>query len=375
MRILFMTLLTNGDINGGYTYRKSMAKVLEEIVGKENLDIVNSQLDKSNWPGNIIHKTKYFSKKDKIINFLSGNITQLSSADCRFFSRLINDRKYDFVFLGCSEGGKLAKIARKKGLKVITIFNDIVFNAVDNKMKSMRFLKKLLYFPIAQREKKSEFLTIKYSNCNIVLNERDSKLFNDIWKVYPTAISPICIEDKYKKSSLNHMNSQFTLLFVGSYNWWPNIEGITWFCENVMPMLDSDIVLRIVGFNMEQLSNKLGLNGNVRVIGTVEDLGLEYENADLVVAPILSGDGMKTKTAEALMYGKNIVASPEALEGFVGLDNSLCVTVEDYKNRINEFRYSQDSKFNIKNRELYEMNYSVSSAVERIHRLLSECED
>ena len=370
-----MTLLTNGDINGGYTYRKSMAKVLEEIVGKENLDIVNSQLDKSNWPGNIIHKTKYFSKKDKIINFLSGNITQLSSADCRFFSRLINDRKYDFVFLGCSEGGKLAKIARKKGLKVITIFNDIVFNAVDNKMKSMRFLKKLLYFPIAQREKKSEFLTIKYSNCNIVLNERDSKLFNDIWKVYPTAISPICIEDKYKKSSLNHMNSQFTLLFVGSYNWWPNIEGITWFCENVMPMLDSDIVLRIVGFNMEQLSNKLGLNGNVRVIGTVEDLGLEYENADLVVAPILSGDGMKTKTAEALMYGKNIVASPEALEGFVGLDNSLCVTVEDYKNRINEFRYSQDSKFNIKNRELYEMNYSVSSAVERIHRLLSECED
>jgi len=35
-----------------------------------------------------------------------------------------------------------------------------------------------------------------------------------------------------------------------------------------------------------------------------------------VILPIISGSGMKTKTAEALMYGKSIIGIKEAFEGY-----------------------------------------------------------
>ena len=53
------------------------------------------------------------------------------------------------------------------------------------------------------------------------------------------------------------------------------------------------------------------------MIGTVDDLAPYYYEADCVVIPIFYGDGMKVKTAEAMMYGKRILATKEALEGYV----------------------------------------------------------
>lgn len=38
--------------------------------------------------------------------------------------------------------------------------------------------------------------------------------------------------------------------------------------------------------------------------------------ADVIIAPLFDGGGMKTKTVEALSYGKSIVATDEGLEGF-----------------------------------------------------------
>ena len=40
------------------------------------------------------------------------------------------------------------------------------------------------------------------------------------------------------------------------------------------------------------------------VVGEVESLAQWYHDAYFVVAPIFDGSGMKTKVAEALMYGK-----------------------------------------------------------------------
>ena len=45
-------------------------------------------------------------------------------------------------------------------------------------------------------------------------------------------------------------------------------------------------------------------------------LAYYYIHSDAVVSPILAGDGMKVKTAEAIMYGKPIFATDEALEGY-----------------------------------------------------------
>ncbi len=37
---------------------------------------------------------------------------------------------------------------------------------------------------------------------------------------------------------------------------------------------------------------------------------------DYIISPIFVGGGMKVKTCEALMYGKNIIGTSESFEGY-----------------------------------------------------------
>ena len=54
----------------------------------------------------------------------------------------------------------------------------------------------------------------------------------------------------------------------------------------------------------------------MKIIGGVEQLAPYYNNADIVIAPLFSGGGMKQKTAEALAYGKTFVGTMESMQGY-----------------------------------------------------------
>lgn len=104
------------------------------------------------------------------------------------------------------------------------------------------------------------------------------------------------------------------VLFVGSLDYQPNIDGVSWFCARVLPDLD-DCVLTIVG--REPVPAVLALaNGKKCVIeANVPDVTPYYASAAVVVAPIWLGGGTKLKVLEALAFGKALVASAVAVEG------------------------------------------------------------
>ena len=87
-----------------------------------------------------------------------------------------------------------------------------------------------------------------------------------------------------------------------------------WFVKNVMSFLP-DYKLIIVGKGFE-LKRKELEKSNVEVIGTVDDISDYYYRYPVVVMPITYGAGMKVKTAAAMMYGRIIIGSDEALEGY-----------------------------------------------------------
>ena len=83
----------------------------------------------------------------------------------------------------------------------------------------------------------------------------------------------------------------------------------------------------------------------MQVVGTVDCLETWYEKADVVISPIFLGSGMKTKTAEALMYGKPILGTKEAFEGYdtdpakVG---ALCNTATEFIETIGKIQQDYD---------------------------------
>jgi hypothetical protein len=83
-----------------------------------------------------------------------------------------------------------------------------------------------------------------------------------------------------------------------------------------------------------------------------------------MILPVFAGSGMKIKTCESLMYGKNILGSDESFEGYQ-IDperiGGLCNTAEEYIDRIRHLVMSPIPKFNSYAREIFLKNHSEES--------------
>lgn len=106
------------------------------------------------------------------------------------------------------------------------------------------------------------------------------------------------------------------LLFVGSGTA-PNVDGMRWFLAEVWPLIRAqrpDVSISIAGLVCGKLGAEAQLPG-VSLLGRVPNLAGLYRRADVVVAPLRVGSGLKIKLIEALAAGKAIVASPVTLQG------------------------------------------------------------
>ena len=120
----------------------------------------------------------------------------------------------------------------------------------------------------------------------------------------------------------------------------PNVEGITWFLENVWPFVDNDhIQLNIYGKVADALVDKIGIYKNVNFIGFVENIESVYQKTDLVINPTRAGAGLKIKNVEALGNGLPLITTSHGLSGMEdALPNALAAadTAEEFIKVFNE---------------------------------------
>ena len=91
--------------------------------------------------------------------------------------------------------------------------------------------------------------------------------------------------------------------------------------------------------------------------------------------PLLSGGGMKIKTAEALMFGKTVFGTGEAFAGYeeeLPRAGVLCNTAEDFVREINGFLAGGGKAYNPEARRLYEERYSLQASGREFKRVIEE---
>jgi glycosyltransferase involved in cell wall biosynthesis len=104
------------------------------------------------------------------------------------------------------------------------------------------------------------------------------------------------------------------LLFVGT-SYAANIDGVKYFIEKVLPIVREkfpDARLQVAGTVCKALKGDMA---GVELLGVVESLDEAYQRADIVVNPVLTGTGLKTKTVEALGHAKALVTTACGAEG------------------------------------------------------------
>lgn len=355
-KVLFVQRTTINH-SGGQIITNRNIRILEGCFGSKNI---------------LKFKIELKSKAAILFQTLIGRMGGINYRDNTNILDLISENKIDIVFLDTSLFGRLAKKIKAvyPTVVVFTFFHNVESEYFQSLLAST---KKIYHLFSVKSAALNERLACVYSDYIITMNNRDSGLLLRQWRRHSDLVWPSSFDDQFNRSKIVSVKdaTELNLLFVGG-RFFANEDGVLWFAKEVCPFLKNSIFY-VVGRGFEDLHIS-GLSDNVKIIGTVDDLDAFYYNADIVVSPIFSGGGMKTKTAEALMYGKFIAGTPEAFEGYeIDIDKvgRICNTADDFISYINTFA-RKDSNVNIFSRNFFKDNYSTETILTQFKIFVNE---
>ncbi len=349
--------------NGGVKASREHYDILADYFGEDNILsilFVNKQNSNSIFKSkNLIVYERPDANIKLLLAALFGCRVYMPWDESRIITR-VDEFEPDLVFLDFSVAGRL--ISRLKKYKTMCFFHNVESDYTFNKMKN----EGLRYYPAYLAALRNDKWGLEADKV-LCFNDRDSKRLFKLYGKRPDYVIPISLSDRFAKDRCISRYER-RILFLGSC-FGPNEDGIEWFMEEVMPELASnDIYLDIVGLGFEKKKGIYSKYKNVNVIGTAESIDEYYYSHAIVVMPIRYGAGMKVKTAEAMMFGRYIIASDEALEGYDVReveDVKSCNTQKEYVHAILELFEKNDFKLYSESSRSYFLNYCETGAVQK----------
>lgn len=118
---------------------------------------------------------------------------------------------------------------------------------------------------------------------------------------------------------------------LGSMDWIPNLEGMKWFLNEVLPLLKEsgkDLKIKIAGRNMPDWINKYNCD-ILEVVGEVDSVNDFIENKSCLFVPLFSGSGVRIKIIEAMNFGKAVISTSLGAEGINYTDGKNIIIAND----------------------------------------------
>lgn len=368
--ILYISNRSQNDI-GAVTHLAA----LKEIFGSENVFCVDLKPTETACKReNYIAFGKYKSIGDRLLRWLQGNTMFISNKNIEELIKIIEKYDIKFVFSEESFLGNFVKKLKKysKDIRYVCFFHDIGADLYRQRMKRGNFAERLENMSAIRQEK----ITVKYSDINIVYHSVDACKFKKYYGFSPDFIIPLTafIPLQGDQNVVTSAKSIKSILFVGS-SYYPNVLGINWFFNEVLPKLVDNIKVKIVGRIAAKIENIE--DERVEIVGPVESLESYYREADIVILPIFDGGGMKVKTIEAVSYGKCIVGTTESLHGFwefMGEEqNKTVFCVDDSESWItilNKLVNSDIHRFNCGMYEIFYKQFSYKKLLNEFTNLI-----
>jgi glycosyltransferase involved in cell wall biosynthesis len=166
-----------------------------------------------------------------------------------------------------------------------------------------------------------------------------------------------------------------SLIFVGSLNWYPNVDAVLFLLREIWPLAKAripELRLDLVGSapppNIVALAAALD---DVKVHGFVDDVRPLMDAASLYVCPIRDGGGTKLKILDAFAMQQCVIAHPIACEGIdavPGRHVQFAQTAEEFVAAIMQLlqRPSERAQMGAAARQLVVERYSFSEIGRRL---------
>ena len=108
------------------------------------------------------------------------------------------------------------------------------------------------------------------------------------------------------------------LVFTGVMNYYPNVEGCTWFVEEVLPAIrerHAGVRFTIIGAHPTPEVRALEKHPGVEVTGFVDSVLERVQRGAIAVAPLRIARGIQNKVLEAMACGLPVVGTTSATQG------------------------------------------------------------
>lgn len=223
-----------------------------------------------------------------------------------------------------------------------------------------------------------EYRVAKLARHVLVCSDTDANYLNRLWGKTKAVDVPNAVHlpklASTESSALNAALEKPVCLFLGTYNYGPNLDAATHMALAVWPFVQKhcpSAELWLAGPGSERLPSGIREMRNVRITGFVEDLDALYRRATVVCSPIRAGSGTRIKILEAAAHGKAIVSTRIGAEGIdlvPGESIEIADSVAQFAKHCIELLRDEKRRLELGNRarELIMARYEYSAILNRL---------
>ena len=212
----------------------------------------------------------------------------------------------------------------------------------------------------------------------IAVSASDAQIMRDRYQAPRAASVPTGVDVDFFRPS-GPAPPQADLIFLGSMDWMPNIDGMRWFADEIWPLIlqrRPQTTLAIVGRKPAPAIQALARKTGIAVTGTVPDVRPWLHGGKISIVPLRIGGGTRLKIYESMAAQVPVVSTAIGAEGLDWSDGQNILIADSPTNFANRCLQlledpTQAQKLAQDAFRLVDQHYSWQAITDQFERLLT----
>ena len=235
---------------------------------------------------------------------------------------LINSKEYEAIF--CYSAQVAQYVLAYNNRKRIMDFVDVDSDKWKQYSTKMKFPLRIIYKIESRRLLNFEKIISNRFTMSFFSTDLESKIFKDYGAEGEIFVVNNGVDSEYFQPV--DTEKEQALVFIGAMDYYPNIDAVTWFINEVFFILLKqlpDLKFYIVGSNpSKEVYDLMNLNPNIIVTGYVEDVRPFLSKSRLAVLPIRIARGIQNKILEAMAMAIPVVINEKLYASLSNLNRN-----------------------------------------------------
>ena len=244
---------------------------------------------------------------------------------------LLLENNFDVVILETVYLSVYADIIRKYSSAKLILRAHNVEHAIWEQIakNTPKGLKKIYLSILAKQLKRFEKEAVALFDAVLCISQTDKHWFSAQKRDIPVDVILFGVDVSEIQNDVTCCNCD-NLFSIASMDWYPNLEGITWFLDEVWEqilLLYPHLIFKIAGRNIPDSLKNSPLK-NIDIVGEVDDAQVFMRENGILIVPLWSGSGIRIKIVEAMAIGKVVITTSIGLEG-IAAENKKHILIAD----------------------------------------------